>query len=648
MGTILAPSWATRTHRNRLAPQGWRLYIVARIDGVLRPLAAGEYITENFGGSRRDQHDLANGQAVLSCSCVLNVLSDPANRLALESERAAAVDYYREAPNTPRVFPPRIPLDGVVYEFPFTETCLFLGATAEVYRNIFFRPLPLATVYRDGHDPSLGMVLLDITDLDNLRYGIVSSQNSSQPKDGDLEDVEANEEQRMPSAIPFKDLCQFADLEEEAQRLEGVSVINKLNIDFTWPSESPIPRLHKRLDSLCHQIIRTLIQSTLVIESFDMYIFDLPRCIPHFKRLLQECLREHPGHLNHPRSVGQLIALAFEGDTHLDLVRFKGFSLEAIEFALQTGELNNVKSISIYSGSTRDSIIEIIDAVSKAPSLRELYLQEPPMRKDDEGNFAFIKTLSMRPQFFKRIKVMITSAFSATLNCRLWSDLERYPDIEPPSDIFPVQHMFFRLRQSRFYPDHTYHGNGLLGAEAFAARLLRCLSLPDHDSFSLCVGPSSLEDLSRLEVNPVTVFCTNRVPKLWSWTVLVIEGFGVNEKGETYDLPEFKAIRYAFVRLRVDTYDECLNDDTSEFAIKPAQVDVVGIKGFLKATAPHVDPALVDRSLAEAVENVRKREGRTHAAPGLGWVSVLTHKEACAFLNGFLNDMKLGVLPRGH
>ncbi|KAI1139610.1 hypothetical protein F5Y05DRAFT_411798 [Hypoxylon sp. FL0543] len=628
MGTILAPSEVRRMLRDRLSPHGWSFYITTRIDGALRPLAGGEQTTRNFGDPRNEHNRLAGRQAVLSCLKVLNILSDSANRRALEAERTMAAEYYRGGLKTHEALRARVPTGESVREFPFTETCLWLGTTQGLPNRILVRDLPLREVHRYGQKGDRGVIFFDVTDLDKLRYCITSPKNSPEPRKEDLGLIEVDN-----------------DLKEATRELKRFPIMDRANIDLTWLPRIPTRGPYKAPNSLCHQALRELINSTLEFESFDMSIFAAPRCVPRFKRLLQECLYGH-SNLNNTRSVGQLIALAFEGDTHLDLVRFKVFPTKTIGFALQTEELSGVRSISIRTGLTRDSIMEVIDAVSHAPSLRELYLHQSPTRKNDEANFAFIKILSTRPELFKRVKVVFSSAFSVTLNRELWLNPESTPDCEPPPDIFPVQNVFFLLRGRTRYPTHIYLGNGLLSAEAFVARLLRCLSLPGLGSFGLAAGPSSLEDLSRLEVTPISVFSDNRIPKPRSWTVLVIEGSGVDEDGHLCKLPQAKAIKYAFVRLCVDSYDGCLDDWTQEFALKLEQIEVADFKGFLKITAPDVDSALVDRRLAETVEAVANREGNPHAAPGVEWISVLIHNEACTFLNHFLNEIRVSVWPR--
>ncbi|KAI0142511.1 hypothetical protein F4776DRAFT_676376 [Hypoxylon sp. NC0597] len=661
MGTVqIIPASLGPTFHSQY--EGWRYCVVTEIDGVLRPLAIVEHnnwrpnwrpnwpFNYKFTGID-DISGVTDRQAITSSSSLTTVLLDPANRMGIESERATAVNYYREAYSTPMPpFPRGYLYKGVVRRFPFIETCLLLGTTIETNNRLSFDLVSLDTIYHDGRNPGKGMVLFDITDLDNLRYGFVLNRRLSKLDNGDIEMeiIKVEEEHRILSARRFQEICHLEnELIEETRKLERFPIIDGPKIDFVWPSEKAQPCPYTRPNSLCHQAVKTLIKSTLEIESFDMSIFDVPRLIPNFKNLLQECLLEYSEFLNHTESAGQLIGLAFEGTTHLNLVRFGKIPVEAICFALQTDQLISAKSLSICFDPTYDSPIEIIDVLSQVPSLRELCLYHAPTRKDNEVSTAFMRAFSMRPEFSKRVKVMFPSVFSATLNHILWAS---FPGdslhCDPPPEIFPVQHVFRLSRKEKIYRRCTYLGNELLKAEAFAARFLRWLSQPTHGLFPFSIGPSSLEDLSRLEVSPVSTYYESPGFKPWSWALFATEGFGMDKSGKTCDLPDVSAVKYAFVRLRVDRYMDIIDPATYKPIIKPGQVEVTGLKGFLKATASNVDLALLDQLVVETVQTVANREGRPQATSGLEWISVMTHDEAYAFLNYLVDQLQLSISPK--
>jgi hypothetical protein len=79
----------------------------------------------------------------------------------------------------------------------------------------------------------------------------------------------------------------------------------------------------------------SLVESTVNTESFDLSVFDQPRRLHAFKDVLQRALQEKPGKLAQSHSTAQLIALAFEGKTHLDLARYHGISSQTILAALE-------------------------------------------------------------------------------------------------------------------------------------------------------------------------------------------------------------------------------------------------------------------------------------------------------------------------
>jgi hypothetical protein len=442
-----------------------------------------------------------------------------------------------------------------------------------------------------------------------------------------------------------------------------------LELEVVWQSDSPnlstavpIPA-YQPSRSLRDQALTALVDSTLETDSFQISVFDEAKTIPHFPVLLQQLLRERSERLGKSRSAGQLLGLAFEGKAHLDLVRFKGLSAEAIGASLEAAELKNVRSISLCIDTIRSTPTQIMDALSRSSSLRDLYFHQSPTRAKDEPSTELFLELSTRPQLL-RGKVTITAAYSAALTKKSW--LPPTVNYRPPFEIFPIQHMFYRF-ESRLM--HYYIGDGLLRPERFAAGFLKWLCAPDYFLFAFAAGPPGLEDMSRAEISPIPAenFANRTRPQLpgydynhhaefWpkvrdlvpeSWTVLVLrEKYCDRERnlqnrrmGLVHEPARALFVNYAFVRPRVHIF---VDDPLVIANLKPKELEVGGLKEFLQATAPDVDAALVDKRLAAFGEQIAKQFGEAPLGPGMERLSVLGQDEACALLKNFLHTALQG------
>lgn len=182
------------------------------------------YIMANVGPSdsyRRLAVTLVQGNAaspikgcnlVRTCLRIMTILSDVANQLAVRGELRLAKEFYQRGSNLPRAelpepnpWPGLSDLEGDSYErawdrglreFPFLSTCLLLGTGYDPSTGVSYdvRTEPLGTVYRDD-SLEYGMVALDISDLDSIRYGIVGFTVSFMAEvnlrdDGDYDPVE--------------------------------------------------------------------------------------------------------------------------------------------------------------------------------------------------------------------------------------------------------------------------------------------------------------------------------------------------------------------------------------------------------------------------------------------------------------------------
>ncbi|KAI1120212.1 hypothetical protein F5Y10DRAFT_290186 [Nemania abortiva] len=438
-------------------PSSWTFYIVSEIAGQHRPLA----VVQRYNDDDADDNDdgLDGQRLVALVRRILTILCDPVNRVAIESERALAVDFFCEyrTHEDEESSLPSSAYDGMsTSAFPFISTCLLLGVSEDTTYEHWL--VSLSTIYL-GAD-SYGMVVIDVTDLESPRYGIVAlmarptiewnvSQSGGEWVDGKYAQEERS---RQPlSATGYLEKFGPREIGDEALKLETIHLVDTAAMNLIWPQSGdpgsfdffftrvPLPPPSR---SLCDQALTALISSTQEIETFEMSIFDAPRQIPGFQNLLRRMLHELPGRLGQSRAAGQLIGLALSGSQHLDLVRLQGLSAEAIRGALETEDLKTATSISLCLDTMVSTPTQIIDVLASAAGLRDMYFFQKPTREDDKLSTDIFLELSKRPHLFRRGRVFFSGAYSAALKGKFWigSHGDMGPTILQPSSL---QHYIF-------------------------------------------------------------------------------------------------------------------------------------------------------------------------------------------------------------
>jgi hypothetical protein len=204
-----------------IAPRSFIFFIVADVgapgpEGSHRPLAVTYRQGRSHGPGRNIEIERRRvRQVVRDCARAVDILTCPTNRFAIEAELSLVAADHRsgrcpQAPQrvqvpdlpqpslTDRMFwrcrppgdpeqapPPESPpwVDaGAIREFPFISSCLRVALTRLDDDGSGARPddvqeRPLATVFRDDV-LEYGAVVIDISDLDTVRYGIVGSKIS--------------------------------------------------------------------------------------------------------------------------------------------------------------------------------------------------------------------------------------------------------------------------------------------------------------------------------------------------------------------------------------------------------------------------------------------------------------------------------------
>ncbi|KAE9365628.1 hypothetical protein N431DRAFT_431045 [Stipitochalara longipes BDJ] len=541
------------------------------------------------------------------------------------------------------------------------------------------------------------MVVVDVTKLDEVRYGIVGfaawemmfiTSAAAELRlaaahffflRGELRVMDELRPRSAMSAAEYR--AKFKNNhtirtyynDNVSKQLARVPLIDEAAMDLVWPlgldgEDEILPSLAslsvgvKVNRSLPDQAITSLIQSILDLENFNMSIFDHVRSIPNFQDLLRNNLVQHSARLCSTRSAGQLIRLAFADQEHLSLEQLKSLSAEAISAALGVRGMREVMSISLCIDSLRSTPAQLIDVLSRADNLREIYFLQNPIREGNALSVQLFEELAARSQILKRAKVILAGAFSAALHKRLWLPRIPIPRCMPsdisdvvqvaPLDVFPVQQMFVRYQigDSIFKYKYVHLGDALLKPERFAAGFLLYLRslVPSLDEgnkeaqlFSFSSAPSSLaaDTLTSAEVStiPAESFSSRKCAQCWprdlvrgGWTVIVSQESHYPRRGSFY------SIRYAFVRA---CQQRIMVDLPPLTPPSPDQLQVVGLKEFLGFTASEVDPDVVDCRLHAVAEHLVACEHQGTPGtrfPGIEPVSVLSHAEAADILLRFL------------
>ncbi|KAK8054569.1 hypothetical protein PG994_009636 [Apiospora phragmitis] len=641
-------------------PNSWVFYAVAKVAGRYRPVA----VVSSVGGFEESLHGPPAGLAA-------TYYADHGD--LVDGRRPAPAELpelTREDPGDPRR---RRPWDRAgVQPFPFITASLLQGVALDPTcgRTAPSRPEPLRTVYRDA-DIEWGMVVLDITDPAAVRYGIVGFRigmakfvasvegrrapfqgANFQCEEGPPRVLEEVRPRKAMSAADYKAKFEYAALVRDASQykydmelLASVPLVDDAAFSLVWPSGEKGEE-----------------------DDPNISVLDEVRNLAGFQPILQQCLLQNSWNIGNNLSAGRLIRLAFNENGYLRLEKLKDLSAQSISAALEynLGMADTIKSLSLCIDNVQSTPAQLAEALSRSSGLGEICLLQNPTRESDTLSAQLFAELASRPQIVSRIRLTFTGAYSAALRKNFWlpTSISLTTLV-----IFPVQQMFVRFKRRmswsfEFDYDTVHLSDRLLRPEHFAAGFPVWVStLESRDSwmfeesapfFSFSSGPISLSEdpLSAAETTPILcenlslpdrmpdrTYCAPRARDLVpsGWTVLVSQEQDMETR---FDGPPY--IRYAFVRARGQPI---VVEDPPSSPPGPEKLKVVGLKEFMSATAPEVDPAVVDMRLEDMrLEDAGKRVKAWAAAnncgtpwpAGLDPLSVLTQGGGGDFALGML------------
>ncbi|KAI1360865.1 hypothetical protein F5Y08DRAFT_348406 [Xylaria arbuscula] len=733
-GSSFIPYW--QPLGDPAGPNSWVFFVVAQVAGHHRPLAVVSSVGDNDPLESLQGYPLA-----ACCRRIVTIFSDPANHVAIRAELTLAASYYKEHSSdaTNDEYLPKLvelpqlnrrqynpdryrPWDRMhIPEFPFIATCLVqgVGFSPQTRRTAAILLEPLGTVYRDD-SVEWGMVIIDITQLEAVRYGIVGftvdmAKFVATPRDawppftgatgtgvfeeGPLRVIEDPRPRRVMSAAEYMSKFKYTTPPREldvsaCEILAGVPLVDTAVMDTVWPGPSPrINDIRPSSISLVSPLktemveqseaISRLIQRAIELGKIDESILTGIRSIPNYQGLLRDHLiRQHFDALStrtDAQSIGELVRLGFTNSGHLGLEQLTQFPAVLISIAwntpanVDTGNNESLSSVSFCVDSVQGSLAELADILSRLDNLRELYLLQKPTQECDNLSIRLLEELAARPHVLQHTKVMLASAYSCALRKMPWlPDTICYNTDNTLQhallSAFPVQQIL--VRQGRDFPPSSPHKyiyfsislhDGLLKPQRFAAGFLLYLVtlVPDDilnqkaQVFSFSSSPASLaaDPLSAAEVSPILAenftlpdrfpddtTCSPLVHDLnpVGWTVIVTQDACPRSRSLVKGWQQPNYIRYAFVRPRREPI--AIDESRSLESLGPENLEVVGLKEFLAITSPEIDPALVDRRIAEVQQ--RLAEWEENLPSDIEPLSVLMQTEAAEILHESLRQAR--------
>ncbi|KAK4101021.1 hypothetical protein N658DRAFT_77236 [Parathielavia hyrcaniae] len=673
------------------------VWIIARVGNTYRCLA----IADTWVCGR---------QALETCLRLTNIFSDPSNRVPLKAELRLAADWFRdhEIRDPPEELWPH-PQGGSMrsctwrnrsdhwptgidepVRFPFTSTCLVLGASTP--------HLDLAKLrIRDERDPKqpwrnldgLTHIFVDITDLDYVRYCFMVSQAHEQdatalvgnqpwsgrqyletflrcfmPEDDDVDTT--------PDPKSAQELAKARALAEELEKLPLVDIGALADV---WPwlgvgpetaSLTPRPGYAESNPrgpaSLWDQAMASMLQITLSSVDMDEGLLDTLMQIPKFKGSLKRHLIAVETDLLEAPTTATLLRVAYADAAFLDWTPFRAMDPAILAAALQGSELQGARGLSICVDWGNTVASELAQAILSLPKLHDLYLMELPSRAGDGPIGEFYATLMSHPRR-PRGKVLLCGACSCVLRLQRWLP-DDSPAYQPPVH-YPILQLAMVFDKDGGHPNHAsqrppgvdccFLGDGFVnpvrvvnGLIDFVAQALGCeyeegFSCSTMAALFARASPTIIDD-SALEISAPPAECFSlaawdylrgsRLRDLAAtWTVVLYIGLREKDQG----LHENRQLaQCAFVRPRHGTIRV---DPTNPAVFQPQDLDVFGLEEFARVAIPDFDiqTAVILDSRLQWLEQL----GKSSPNPDLSFSrAALESKTVCDCLNWANEDLK--------
>ncbi|KPM39230.1 hypothetical protein AK830_g7357 [Neonectria ditissima] len=660
--------------------QRHQLFVIARLGNHYRPLAA-------------IHHQWLYGVSALrSCRRLLRIFSDASNRTALKHELHLAAGFFKDRGPPPAQPPEYEDPEKQPCLFPFITTCLAVGTgyDGDLGRVHTVHELAYDTGFDQG-DNNDGITVIDISDLDDVRYCFVNVFENDYDSD----------------AAPSPGVCtpltgrQYVGgyyNESDDMWQANVHIIEALDkaplvevgaLAGTWPwGDWTIEDIAAQSEELADQTgtrnstksLRDLAATTLFSrllqstdDEFDPSLLDEVRDLPRFQRILKEHLLSHPttvSPVGATKASAFLLQLAYAGETCLEWNVFENLTSKVIDAALSYDALKSVTTICL-SPPLHDSPAEFVKALTPLASLHTLQILDWPVRKDERISTEIFEAIvgSSQPTSIK--KLTLSGLYANGIRQKIWRPYQQNPRI---SEAYPVVQLlvahegrdnksvlpsggkleYFYLGDAALSPARAILGffeyivTQILGSSRYNGT-----GLDTAHCFSC--GPSALGNADSLEISPLPaevytvakagyhssafsgVYSKMRDLIPGTWTVVVSESRSTAfaDHIRTTQL-QFK---YAFVRPKVSIQVDPEHWRGAD--IESSEIDVVDLEGFLRLAVPDVDTSKLKFHFdnVEAAVAKAKDDGDIIIVQKDTILSPFSHDQACDLLNQFITEV---------
>lgn len=582
--------------------------------------------------------------AILSCHRLLRIFSDDANRIPLQQELVFAADFFEnateadiEALTRRNDFTWPVDEEGlhIPCPFPFITTCLIVGASCNPKHGILGSASEetFGMRYDSGH-VSRGIIVLDITELSNVRYCFVNICGMYSKRE-------------VPLHTPLNGWtylrAYYDDSDDTLLSAKAVTdgldnyyaLVESASLADCWPDgdwqttpggdDSKVGPSRTRSNKVSVPSLRTLSQNKLFEylvssdEPPDLTLLDQPMLFRDFPRDLQRYLTENADTLCKSPYAVEILKKAFWGEKVFDFSPFQGKLPADDLIALASSEaLENVK-VANLSGFDSPTDATTVAAVLEHFKLDSLYLLARPDRST-ENTSGMLKALAKcHNQPLVRQRLVLGSAFSESIRPDFWDPESPKYSFDPSHwKTFPVIQLLYNgPDEFKSYHDggeswltHFFLGDAFLTPVRFITGLLNVIKYnfqnPAAAGFhvghrdvplNFARASSSLKTFkASTEVGPIPAEAFARgkryrhpdvipMPPIHpvAWTAVVVHT-ATRIQGMLEQVPADARFRVALVRSKDRSCP--IND----FPNKPCAMEIVNLKGFLEFTAPeHTD-----------------------------------------------------------
>ncbi|XWW96263.1 hypothetical protein V2A60_004236 [Cordyceps javanica] len=645
-------------------------YVVARVgpDGSHRPVAVASWPGKRRSSSSSSVAGPLAFRVARACLRLVTIFSATGNRVAVEGELGLAAVLYADEAS-------RQDADGLV-AFPVLSTCLLVGLRFDPSHDACFdhQLEPLHRAYQDT-SPEYGAVILDITNLDNVRAGILAfpihhmgtvalhprqrwdSFESPQPNAGPVPVVD-EQRPRVPKTLEqYLRAFQYASWVSQSDQqkrlraeVQAVNAVEEGATDYIWPASDDARRSPMRQGPFWSRRQAKITDTKASTTQNGPFWSGQGEA----KLLIdQAATLDEPtsGNAEACSATAKLLRWSYAGVEHLNWTLFRKLSYQEAALVLESPELAGAASLSICVDGMEGDLEALLRALCRQRNLQHICFLQDPKRVDDDATALVFLLMANTPAYAPLLcrDCTFTCAYSSPLRRRFW-----LPVAGPvlPSAAFPLLQMFVRRQEfpldDLFRPRYAYLADSLCTSEHFASAFCIYLGMicgddaPPLCSLSLTsdgrVGPLPAEAAS-VSLNPTgdaSIECWSKPRHLHatSWTLLVSceRIYGADQFCQTRP-----AVRYALVKARRDIIME--SGDVGHKKPDPDDIQVCDLVGFLAETAPHVDAAAINvilhRTSARIASEVCSRHHSRDDPPPL---ECYDEKEAFALLLEFLND----------